>query len=174
MEEPRIKVTDRRMFTEDGELREEYRSETGKASEAGPAVAGEPQREATAPSEPAESEQGAASVAAKAGPISDAGAPPVSDAAHGKREAPAMGPSEHGEPGFVDLVASLAEPIAMFLGDARLPDGESAEDLGRARYYIDLLALLRDKTSGNLNNEEDAVLGELLYRLQMRYVQKTR
>ena len=74
--------------------------------------------------------------------------------------------------GFMDLVAMLAEPIALFLGDAQLPDGESAEDLERARLHIDLLQILQDKSQGNLHHEEQTVLADLLYRLRMRYVQK--
>jgi hypothetical protein len=77
------------------------------------------------------------------------------------------------DPGFADLVSILAEPIALFLGDAPLPDGKSAENLDLARFHIDLLEILKRKTESNLSQEESAVLDDLLYRLRMRYVQKT-
>lgn len=158
MDEVKIKVTDRRLFDLDGELREEYASEDSEPSEPAPApaevasqrrVAPTADSHAAAPEEPAD-----------------------------ERPTPEAGPSESwdvdpdGAAGFVDLVASLAEPIALFLGDAQLPGGESAKDLGRARFYIDLLKVLRDKTKGNLSAQEDALLSDLIYRLQLRYVQK--
>ena len=68
----------------------------------------------------------------------------------------------------------LAEPIAYLLGDAQLPDGQSAEDLPRARLQIDLLAVLQEKTRGNVTAEESAVLENLLGQLRMRYVEKSR
>ena len=77
------------------------------------------------------------------------------------------------EPGFADLVSILAEPIALFLGDVQLPDGRSAENLDLARFHIDLLDVLKQKTESNLSQEESSVLEDLLYRLRMRYVQKS-
>jgi hypothetical protein len=75
-------------------------------------------------------------------------------------------------PSFVDLVSVLGEPVPLFLGDARLPDGGSAENLDLARFHIDLLDILHRKTEGNLSSEEASLLEELLYALRMRYVQK--
>jgi hypothetical protein len=69
-------------------------------------------------------------------------------------------------------VAILAEPVSLYLGDARLPDGRTMENLEMARLHIDLLAVLRDKTAGNLTAQELAFLEDLLYRLRVRYVQK--
>jgi len=70
------------------------------------------------------------------------------------------------------LVAMLAEPAALFLGDATMPDQEPIEDLERARMHIDLLGLLEQKCQGNLNEQESAVLKDLVYRLRLRYVEK--
>ena len=75
-------------------------------------------------------------------------------------------------PSFFDLVAMLAEPVALYLGDLALPDGEVAENLEMARLHIDLLDVLRQKTAGNLTAQESAFLEDLLYRLRVRYVQK--
>jgi hypothetical protein len=79
---------------------------------------------------------------------------------------PGLGPS------FYDLAAVLAEPVALYLGDMELPDGQSAENLEMARLYIDLLDVLRQKTAGNLTAQESAFLEDLLYRLRVRFVQK--
>lgn len=81
-------------------------------------------------------------------------------------------PADHGAPSFYDLVALLAEPVSIYLGDLELPDGESAENLEMARLHIDLLDVLRQRTTGNLTAQEQGVLEDLLYRLRVRYVQK--
>lgn len=158
-----MKVTDRRMFTDDGELREEYRfleqQKAGTAAEKPPPVATE-DRSPSASGTPA----GGAEPAASATPF------PGSDAA----EAPQMPPRGAQSPGFMDLVAVLAEPIAFLLGDAQLPDGQSAQDLPRARLHIDLLAVLQEKTRGNVSEQETALLEDLLAQLRMRYVEKSR
>ena len=46
-----------------------------------------------------------------------------------------------------------------------------ARDLDLAQETIDLLALLQEKTRGNLTTEEDRFLGALLYDLRLRFVQ---
>ena len=161
-----MKVTDRRMFTDDGELREEYRfleqqkaGGPAPAAEQPPSVAGQGSA-ASAGEAPA----GGAERAASAVPPPGAGA----------AEAPRMPPGGAQSPGFMDLVAVLAEPIAFLLGDAQLPDGQSAQDLPRARLHIDLLAVLQEKTRGNVPEQETAVLEDLLAQLRMRYVEKSR
>ena len=160
-----MKVTDRRMFTDDGELREEYRFlEQQKAGGAAPAAeqpppVAEPDNAASAGESPA----GGTGQAASATPSPGAGA----------AEAPHMPPGGAQSPGFMDLVAVLAEPIAFLLGDAQLPDGQSAQDLPRARLHIDLLAVLQEKTRGNVSEQETAVLEDLLAQLRMRYVEKS-
>lgn len=151
-----IKVTDKRMFTAEGELREEYRDLASSA------VAPEPQPAATAaaPVPPAAPEPPpvAPPEPARVGP------PPL--------EIPDVGPSAFGQPSFLDVAAILAEPVQVYLGDLPLPDGSSAENLEMARLHIDLLAVLRQKTAGNLTAQESAFLEDLLYRLRLRYVQK--
>lgn len=181
--EREIKVTDRRMFTPEGELREEYREvghgetsqgDGGGAAQSGGGAAG-----------------GAGIVTPGAGPA-DTGAggePPVQppssrpagpgapqgDASPGPGagapvEIPQTGAGP--APSFLDLVGVLAEPVPLYLGDAELPDGRTVENLEAARLYIDLLDLLRRKTAGNLSSQESAVLEDVIYRLRMRYVQK--
>ena len=146
-----IKVTDKRMFTPDGRLREEI-----AADEPGP----EPAEETPVREEPAR--------APAPEPPAAAAPPPPSDGPRLELPGtpPGMGPS------FFDLVAVLAEPISIYLGDLALPDGEVAENLEAARFHIDLLDLLRQRTAGNLSAQERTALEDLLYRARMRYVQK--
>jgi hypothetical protein len=47
-------------------------------------------------------------------------------------------------------------------------------DLIAARHMIDILAILRDKTTGNLDNAENSLLESALYDLRMKYVEKAR
>ena len=162
-----MKVTDKRMFTDDGELREEYRF-LDQQKEVGGPRASAPSEEPRGPA-PADPVVPEAPAPEGRGPAT-ARIPSPGEA--GEYESPADG-SRPG-PGFMDLVAMLAEPIAYLLGDAQLPDGQSAEDLPRARLQIDLLAVLQEKTRSNLGAEESAVLENLLAQLRMRYVEKTR
>lgn len=158
MSEPKdkeLKVTDNRMFDEYGELKEEYRNiESEEAEQEPPAEPPTPAAPESAP--PAESERPPVSKAAERPPIKETG---YSASSAGVQ--------------FLDLVAVVAEPIALFLGDATLPDGSSVEDLERARLYIDLLGVLREKTKENLEPQEAAVLDDLIYRLRLRYVGKS-
>ncbi len=146
-----MKVTDKRMFTDDGELREEYRFLEQQKATAEPA--------ATAPGPPV------------AGPSPGRSAAP-DPSVDGYEASPAA--AGRPAPGFMDLVAMLAEPIAFLLGDAQLPEGQSAQDLPRARLHIDLLAVLQEKTRGNVSAEESGVVENLLAQLRMRYVEKSR
>jgi len=162
-EKKELKVTDKRMFTPDGELREEYRflHEKSTAAPAEPEPEPEP---APAPRTPPAAAPGGAAGDPRRAP---------DPAAQAREEMPTM-PPELGGPSFFDLVAMLAEPVPIYLGDARLPDGQSAMNLEMARLHIDLMEVLRQKTLGNLSAQESAFLEDLLYRMRVRYVQKTR
>lgn len=74
---------------------------------------------------------------------------------------------------FVAFVYSLASNAAVHFGD--LPDpitGERhAPDLEAAGQLIDILAMLEEKTRGNLTVEERRLMEQLLYELRMRYVE---
>jgi len=158
-QEKQIKVTDKRMFTPEGDLREEYRFLAEKST-AKPAAAPAPAPAAAPPP------TAAAEPAARTPPpdLDDETAPPL--------ELPGT-PEGYG-PSFYDLVQMMAEPIPLYLGDMDLPDGQVVENLEMARLHIDLLDVLRQKTAGNLTAQEAAFLEDLLYRARVRYVQKTR
>ena len=77
---------------------------------------------------------------------------------------------------FTAFVLSLASTAAIHFGD--LPDpasGQPAEpNLEGASQMIEILALLEQKTRGNLTAEERQVLDQVLYELRMRFVEATR
>jgi hypothetical protein len=58
------------------------------------------------------------------------------------------------------------------MGDAPDPNGHmSPPNLELARQTVDLLALLEEKTRGNLTGQEEHVLSQALYDLRMRFVE---
>jgi len=76
---------------------------------------------------------------------------------------------------FTAFVLSLASTAAIHFGD--LPDpvsGEQAElNLDGAAQMIEILALMEQKTRGNLSAEEREVLNQVLYELRLRFVEAT-
>jgi len=89
-------------------------------------------------------------------------AAPAEGAAPRKGELPAID--------FSTFILSLSTSTMVHLGEAPSPDGRTHKDLSLAKQSIDILVLLRDKTVGNLNSEEEKLLAELLYDLRLRYV----
>lgn len=117
---------------------------------------GLPAEEAAAPSEPAPE------------PV------PAAPKASAEAQAPASSPVEEKEipADFVTLLLSLAASAQSALGISPHPrNGKIEVRLPEAKYSIDLLAVLQEKTKGNLNAEEEKFLEALLYDLRLRYVQ---
>jgi len=74
---------------------------------------------------------------------------------------------------FTAFVLSLASSAAIHFGDLVDPaSGEKiAPNLEGASQIIEILALLEQKTRGNLAPEEQQLLEQLLYELRMRFVE---
>ncbi len=154
-----IRVHDRRMFTADSELREEYRDLLDrppgeKAAEAGGEAPARPAPAAPAPQPAAAAAKGPAPEApAKAAPE------PVETASGAT---------------FQDLIALLAQSASVYLQQAaHVPLEHRAESLELARMHIDLLIILKAKTAGNLDHLEQSVLDDVLYRLRLAAVERT-
>jgi hypothetical protein len=76
------------------------------------------------------------------------------------------------QPSFSFLVVSLRAQAEMQLGLMRFTDEEKPEpNLPVARHTIDLMALLVEKTKGNLSIEEQRLLENSVTELRFRYVQ---
>lgn len=73
---------------------------------------------------------------------------------------------------FATFVLSLAASALQHMGEAGIPSGATGfeTNLILARQTIDTLALLEEKTRGNLDEEEGELLGSILYELRMRLV----
>jgi hypothetical protein len=73
---------------------------------------------------------------------------------------------------FATFVLSLSHSALVHLGDAPDPSGGTpTRDVPMAKQTIDLLAVLQEKTTGNLTGEEERLLDQVLYDLRMRYVE---
>jgi Domain of unknown function (DUF1844) len=146
-----FRVIDRRRFAPDGSEREPATATREGQVEKGPAAA-EPPPQTTKP----------------AGEASGSGDFVMSDAASGSAESLA-------EPTLSTLLLSLSTQALMHLGE--IPDvttGQSTRDLPAARSIIDLIAVLENKTRGNLDAAESALLDRILYDLRMRFVEIAR
>src|SRR5215468_880990 len=83
--------------------------------------------------------------------------------------APSEGPDLRG------LFIMLASSALVNLGEAADPaTGERVLDLEQAKEAIDLLSLLKTKTAGNRTEQETHLLEEMLYDLQLRFVNAAR
>ena len=76
---------------------------------------------------------------------------------------------------FYTFVLSLGSSVLFHLGDAPHPEtGEAVPaNLTLAKQTIDILAMLAEKTKGNLTAEEERFMENLLTDLRFRFVQKT-
>jgi hypothetical protein len=76
---------------------------------------------------------------------------------------------------FIEFVMMHAQNAALFLGQIPNPKtGEGEVNLELAKMFIDQLAMIQEKTRGNLTNEESTVLRNALSNLQMVYVEVAR
>jgi hypothetical protein len=83
--------------------------------------------------------------------------------------------SPAGERSLAGLFMMLASSAVVALGEAPDPlTGQRQVDLAQAADAIDLLILLREKTEGNRSPQENRILEEVLYDLQLRYVHATK
>jgi hypothetical protein len=162
-------VTDRRLFTSEGEIREEVSQEevssavpTPQAAPvAQPAVAA-PQPESDAPPPPTAAEQKEQAEAyRKSAKDLDAR---VELSGHSSKEL---------EMTFERFMASLYMSAMLQMGLMHEQGGQPRVDLIGARQTIDTLSLLSEKTKGNLSSTEENFLQNCLYELRMAYVEVT-
>ena len=76
------------------------------------------------------------------------------------------------EPNFTILVSSLSMQAMIAMGKLESPvTGKKEENLEQARFLIDTLGILKEKTQGNLTSEEEHFLEDSLFHLRMNYVE---
>jgi hypothetical protein len=161
-------VTDRRLFTPEGEIRTEATEEEVESSNKATAAPVAAAKQATGAEEPA--------------------IPPTPTAAEQQEQADAYRKSSKDldtrvelsghsakdlEMTFERFMASLYMTAMLQLGLMREEGNQPRIDLLGARQTIDTLTLLSEKTKGNLTNAEENFLQNCLYELRMAYVEVT-
>lgn len=72
---------------------------------------------------------------------------------------------------FGTFIMSMGSSVLVHLGELKHPEHPDAQqNLLLAKQTLDILAMLREKTRGNLTQEEAELLDHLLYDLRMKYV----
>jgi hypothetical protein len=190
-EEESFTVSDRRLFSTDGELRPEADSAADKTADGAADRAADGANEGSVrliadnPQPPTVAGLEAASAAAE--PPADAPPPPSAEEQSAQADAyqqtnrsmdEAIG-KEMG-PGVADLevtferfLGSLYMTALMQLGLAHEPNGQPRLDIISARQTIDTIGLLAEKTKGNLTATEQNFLQNALYELRMAYLEVT-
>jgi hypothetical protein len=145
-----FKVQDRRRFSAEGETKE----------------GGDAPAESTEPLE------------IKSRPAASGPAPePKATAQTAEQPAAGRRPASEAPPEltFAAFLWSLSEQALAALGELPEPGtGKVSHDLIMAQQMIDIIIMLRDKTRGNLDQHEQAMLTEILSTLQMKYVELAR
>ena len=187
-------VTDRRLFSSEGELRpdvveaEERREEREQEKRDVQERANE-ERSSQRTTTTAEADKDPA-----AAPTSqeDYPAAPTTDEQHASAGAYKQSTSEidseirreldkHGqshraqdfEMNFEKFIASMYMSALMQLGMAAPESGQPRVDLMGARQTVDIIGLLQEKTKGNLTSKEETMLQNVLYELRMAYLEVT-
>lgn len=152
-----IKVTDKRIFTPEGDIREEFRKEIKPADPNAPRpkpAAPPPDKSAPRPAEPSRT----------------AGPPPG-----GERRRTLADKAQNPGTAFTNFVEPLIAQAYMSLGLLRNPyQPKPVIDTNAAREMIEILGVLQEKTAGNLTPDEDDFLATHLGELKLAFVQRTK
>jgi len=172
-----FKVSDRRLFTAEGELRSSVEDRTAEDQDEKPKLPEQPPSAATATTKTA---------AAAPAPDSEAPEPPTASEQQAQHDAYrelsrdldrrvelSGHSSKELEVSFERFMASLYMTAMVQLGLMHEQGGQPAVDLIGARQTIDTLGMLAEKTKGNLTPKEQGFLQNCLYELRMAYVEVT-
>ncbi|MGO9263348.1 MAG: DUF1844 domain-containing protein [Candidatus Binataceae bacterium] len=105
--------------------------------------------------------------------------PPANAAAAAAQTTAAAAPHEAAaapdEITFATFMVGLSTQALMHLGEIRDPQDEGAGvNLVAAQQLIDIVGMLKDKTRGNLDRDEEALIEAILFELRMKYVERSR
>ena len=176
-----FKIQDRRRFSAEGELKPEFSAEEPAAVKPdaprpdaphpGAPHSGGPSPDsarASAPAQPHRQQEAAPSAPQQAAEEGYAAA----------RSAAGQSPPSEGGAGEISFSAflmSLSTEALVHLGEVADPSsGQEQRDLATAQQLIDILGMLREKTRGNLEHDERALLDAILFDLRMKYVEIAR
>ena len=147
-----IKVTDKRIFTPEGELREEFRGQI------------RPSDPSLKPPEPPSSR-----------PAEKQAEPKAADLPHGERRRTLADKAANPGTPFTNFIEPLIAQAYMSLGMLRNPYQPQAKiDTAAARQMIEIISLLHEKTLGNLTPDEEDFLTTHMGELKLAFVQRTK
>ena len=76
---------------------------------------------------------------------------------------------------FVQLIFSLKTSAIMQLGKIANPlTGKIERNLNEAKYTIDMLNMIKEKTKGNLTEDEKKIIDDAVFELQMNYIDEVK
>ena len=149
-----LKVTDKRIFTAEGDIREEFKAEVNPAERPAPPPTPEKPAPESAPQTDRRSES--------------------RPSAEERRRTLADKAENPGTP-FANFIEPLIAQAYMSLGLLRNPyQPQSKIDTNAARQMIEILTLLKEKTNGNLDPDEQDFLETHLGELKLAFVQRTK
>lgn len=155
-------VTDRRLFTPEGELRQDVAEEEPKSAPAAKTPPAQTDKTSDVPPAPSAAEQKQqADAYRKSAKDMDTR---VELSGHSAKEL---------EMTFERFLASLYMSAMLQLGLMHEEGGQPRIDLIGARQTIDTIGLLQEKTKGNLTSAEENFVQNCLYELRMAYVEVT-
>jgi hypothetical protein len=188
-EESEFKVSDKRLFTSDGELRDSTEEQAPPPVAATAAATAAP---TSSPSMPSPSMASVSTIPeapptpAASAPESDIPEPPTASEQQAQHDAYKQSSrdldtrvelSGHSakelQMSFERFMASLYMTAMMQLGLMHEQGGQPGVDLIGARQTIDTLGMIAEKTKGNLTAKEQGFLQNCLYELRMAYVEVT-
>jgi len=165
---PEFVISDRRKFTEEGELRQEVTDEPKSQPQSAPASPSFSQGAQSPDSDPmppppshAEQEAQHAEYRASGKKLDDI----LVEGGHGKAEDFVMS--------FERLVQSLYVTALLQLGMMHREGESPRPDIVGARQTIDTLGVLKEKTKGNLTSAEESLLQNTLFELRMAFLEMT-
>ncbi len=173
--EPTFTVTDRRKFTLDGALRDD--APAAEQQEEKPAAPPAQEKVVTMPApetkeaaaEDAELPQFTAQETAEQNAAYQESSRQIDDML--RQANPGVGPT--GVIAFEHIIQSFYVSAMIALGAGTEPGQKARVDILGARQSIDMLALLQEKTKGNLTQKEEATLQNVLFELRMMFLEIT-
>jgi len=157
-----FKVADRRRFSSKGEAKPEVEDRPVPEPAKPSAQSAQPQHMHAEPHAHSGPSQGAQAEASAAYEKAASSQPGDQD----------LGPQDLT---FASFVVGLSTEALALMGEMPHPaTGERMHDLIGAQQLIDIIAMLHEKTRGNLSHDEDMLLDAILFDLRMKYVEKAR
>src|ERR1041385_2438669 len=186
--QPEFVISDRRRFSDEGELRPDAKTkEEEKQSTPPPAKPAPPPHAAQPPANPAAQKPAGASPEAAGQQQEEELSPPTAEEQHRQNEAykasgkkiddmiAAAGKAGQGpmEMTFERVIESFYMSALIQMGAIRSESEPPRVDIIGARQTIDSLAILQEKTKGNLTEREKTLMQNVLFELRMAWIEIT-